>query len=447
MTKLEQQFASDFPLLMASGALTGSFADFGDQPSKHIETRGEQYLAWRKNRMKGGVWPFSTTIRGAPAPEVTITNEVGETRKGLNFASQDYLGLSAHPEVRAAAIEAIQEYGPHAASAPVLQGNSTISLLLEQAIAQALKTDFVVLFPTGWAAGFGAITGLVRKSDHVLLDLYAHNCTVRGALAATPHVYRVPHLSTEGFAQQLDRIRAKDNENAILVVTEGIFSMDADTPDIRALQDLCHQYEATLLVDIAHDFGSCGPGGSGTVGIQEMLGKVDLIVGSFSKVFASNGGFVATRSEIVKEYLRPYAPSHTFSNAISPLQCATVLAALEIIQSAEGDDLRRRLLEVVNCLRDTLQRSGLTCLGEPGPVVPAFLGPEGVGRITAALCFDAGLFANLVEFPAVAVGASRFRMQLMASHTAAQLERAASIMGEAYQFATKLFADHSSNPI
>ena len=445
MTKLDEHFASDFPVLLASGALTGSFADFADQPSKRIETRGEQYLAWRKNRMKFGVWPFSTTIRCAPAPEVTITNEVGETRSGLNFASQDYLGLSAHPVVREAAIEAIREYGPHSASAPVLQGNSTVSLLLEQAIAHALKTDFVVLFPTGWAAGFGAVTGLVRKSDHVVLDLYAHNCTVRGALAATPNVHRVLHLSTDGFAQQLDRIRTVDNENAILVVTEGIFSMDADTPNIPALQDLCQQYEATLLVDIAHDFGSCGPGGSGTLGIQDMLGKVDLVVGSFSKVFASNGGFVATRSETVKEYLRPYAPSHTFSNAISPLQCATVLAALEIIQSAEGDDLRRRLLEVVNCLRDALQHSALRCLGEPGPVVPVFLGPEGVGRITAALCFDAGLFANLVEFPAVAVGASRFRMQVMASHSEAQVERAAGIIGEAYQFATKLFADHGSS--
>jgi len=446
MTRLEDQFASDFPLLMVSGALSGSLADFAYEPGKNIETRAERYLAWRKQRMKFAVWPFSTTIRSATAPEVTVTNEAGQTRSGLNFASQDYLGLSAHPAVREAAIEAIREYGPHAASAPVLQGNSTVSLLLEETIAQVLKTNFVDLFTTGWAAGFGAVTGLVRKADHVVLDQYAHNCTVQGAHAATSNVYRVQHLSTEGFAQQLRHIRVTDTENAILVVTEGIFSMDADMPDIRALQDLCREYEATLLVDIAHDFGSCGPGGSGTVGIQDMLGKVDLIVGSFSKVFASNGGFVATRSEAVRAYLRPYAPSLTFSNAISPLQCATVLAALQIVQSAEGNDLRRRLLEVANCLRDALQRSGLRCLGQPGPVVPAFLGSEGVGRIAAALCFDAGLFANLVEFPAVAVGASRFRMQLMASHTAAQVERAAGIIGEAYQFSTKLFADHNSNP-
>jgi len=442
MTKLEEQFAKEFPVLLASGALTGSFADFADQPSKNIETRGEQFLAWRQNRMKCGVWPFSTTIRCAPAPEVTITNQVGQMRSGLNFASQDYLGLSAHPMIREAATEAIREYGPHSASAPVLQGNSTVSLLLEQAIADALKMDFVVLFPTGWAAGFGAITGLMRNTDHVVLDQYAHNCTVRGALAATPNVRRVPHLSTEGFAQQLHRIRAVDNENAILVVTEGIFSMDADTPDIPALQAVCKEYESTLLVDIAHDFGSCGPGGSGTLGSQDMLGKVDLVVGSFSKVFASNGGFVATRSETVKEYLRPYAPCYTFSNAISPLQCATVLAALQIIQSVEGDDLRRKLVEVVHCLRDALQSSGLRCLGKPGPVVPAFLGPEGVGRITAALCFEAGLFANLVEFPAVAVDASRFRMQVMASHTNAQAERAAHIIADAYRFAKELFADH-----
>src|SRR5262249_39592290 len=142
----------------------------------------------------------------------------------------------------------------------------------------------------------------------------------------------------------------------------------------------------------------------------------------------------------VREYLRPYAPSHTFSNALSPSQCATVLAALKIVRSSEGETLRQSLLGIAEVLRNALATAGLRCLGKPGPLVPAFLGPEGVGRITAALCFDNGVFANLVEYPAVSVGMSRFRMQVMATHTPEQARLAAEVVGWAYQFAKQLLA-------
>src|SRR5262249_32827814 len=163
-----------------------------------------------------------------------------------------------------------------------------------------------------------------------------------------------------------------------------------------------------------HDLGAVGPDGTGVLGLQGLLGKVDLVVGSFSKVFASNGGFVATSSAPIREYLRPYAPSHTFSNAISPPQCAAVLAALNIVRSVEGEVLRQKLRAIAQVFRDALTAAKVTCLGKPGPLLPVLLGPETVGRITAALCFDRGVFANLVEYPAVSAGSSRFRMQLMA---------------------------------
>jgi len=253
-------------------------------------------------------------------------------------------------------------------------------------------------------------------------------------------VHRARHLSTDAFVRQLRRIRTTDTENAILVVTEGIFSMDGDSPDLQALQDACLDYEATLLVDVAHDLGAVGPGGTGTLGLQGLVGKVDLVIGSFSKVFASNGGFAATSSASIREYLRPYAASHTFSNALSPPQCATVLTELEIVRSSEGDVLRQGLRGVAQVLREALAAAGVRCLGKPGPLVPAFLGPEGAGRITAALCFDHGVFANLVEYPAVSVGASRFSMQLMATHTRAQAQSAAEVVGWAYHFAKQLLA-------
>ncbi len=413
---------------------------------KSLEVRAQRYCEWRSNRLKQGVWPFATALQSAPGPEATVIDEAGKERTGVNFASQDYLGLASHIEVRAAAIEAIKEYGTHIAGAPVLQGNSTLSLRLQAAVAELIGLRHVVLFPTGWAAGYGVITALIRSKDHVVLDRYAHNCCVQGARASTDNVHRVRHLSTDAFVRKLRSIRATDAENAILVVTEGIFSMDGDSPDLQALQAACREYEATLLVDVAHDLGAVGPGGTGTLGLQGLVGTVDLVIGSFSKVFASNGGFVSTSSAAIREYLRPYAPSHTFSNALSPPQCATVLRALEIVRGSEGEVLRQNLRGVVEFLREELTGAGVKCLGKPGPLVPVLLGPEGVGRITAALCFDHGVFASLVEFPAVSVGASRFRMQVMATHTRAQAQLAAKVIGSAYRFAKQLLGRPTHPP-
>src|SRR5262249_7041375 len=181
-----------------------------------------------------------------------------------------------------------------------------------------------------------------------------------------------------------------------------------------------------------------GPGGTGIIGLQGLLGKVDLVIGSFSKAFAANGGFAATSSAAIDEYLRVAAPSRTFSNAISPPQCAAALKAVAIVRSAEGDLLRERVSEIGQVLRETLAASGVVCLGKPGPLVPVLLGREAVGRITAALCFDSGVFANLIEYPAVSVGACRLRMQVIATHTCAQAMRAAEVIAWACQFANEL---------
>jgi len=438
VSALADRFTHDILKLIDSGALEGSFADFARLSGNSLELRAQRYDAWRRNRLAQGVWPFSTQLQSPPGPQVTVTDESGMERTGVNFASYDYLGLSTHAEVRTAAIQAITQGGTQTAGAPVLQGNSPLSLRLQAALAELVGLPHVVLFPTGWAAGYGVITALIRNKDHVVLDQYAHNCCVQGATAATPNVHRVRHLSTEAFVRQLRRIRTHDAENAILVVTEGIFSMNGDSPDLAALQRACREYDATLLVDAAHDLGVVGPGGTGIVGLQGLVGRVDLVIGSLSKVFAANGGFAATSSAAIREYLRPYAPSHTFSNALSPPQCAAALKAIEIVRSAEGDDLREKVRHVAHVLRKTLTSSGVICLGKPGPLVPVLLGREAVGRITSALSFDQGVFANLIEYPAVSVGACRLRLQVMATHTCEQAQRAAEVIAWACRFAEQL---------
>src|SRR6185436_626983 len=148
----------------------------------------------------------------------------------------------------------------------------------------------------------------------------------------------------------------------------------SDSPDIAALQEVCSEFSAVLMLDVAHDLGAQGPGGSGQIGLQNMLGKVDLVMGSFSKTFASNGGFVATHDLSVKQYLGIYGGSHTYSNAISPVQCGVVLEAMRIVRSAEGEQLRAKARDNILRLRAGFAARDIECLGAPSNVIPVTVG-------------------------------------------------------------------------
>jgi 7-keto-8-aminopelargonate synthetase-like enzyme len=269
----------------------------------------------------------------------------------------------------------------------------------------------------------------------------SHSCLQEGANAATTNVHLFRHLDNDYCRKILTKIRAKDKENGILVVTEGLFSMDSDTPDLAALQALCHEFNATLVVDVAHDLGCLGGDGRGHIGIQNMLGKVDVVMGSFSKTFGSNGGFVACKSRAVKEYLRYYSAPATFSNALSPVQAATVLKAFDIVESIEGRVLRLALMANVLSLRHQLREAGLDYYGDPSAIVCVKMGTEGLARLVSKRLPEMGLIANLVEFPAVPKGAARIRMQAMANHSVENIADAVQILKTARQQAELQFED------
>ena len=409
-------------------ALTGSMRDFRVPGGADLLGRTEGFFRWQDIRRQNGLWPFSRATEDGPKTVCAAQDDSGNKMRGVNFASQDYLSLSSHPAIKATAIETIERCGVHSAGSPALVGNTSHSVALEREIAQFVEMDHVVLYPTGWAAGFGVVKGLVRSADHVVMDMLAHSCLQEGAHAATNNVHLFRHLDNEYCRNILAKIRAKDAQNGILVVTEGLFSMDSDTPDLGALQALCHEYNATLVVDVAHDLGCLGKDGRGHIGMQDMLGKVDVVMGSFSKTFASNGGFVACKSRAVKEYLRFYSAPATFSNALSPVQAATILKAFEMVESVEGRVLRLELLANVISLRRELQQAGLDYYGDPSAIVCVKMGSEGLARLVSRRLPELGLIANLVEFPAVPKGAARIRMQVMASHTEKNIADAVAIL-------------------
>lgn len=402
---------------LPGAALTGSMRDFRVPGGADLERRVGNFFKWQNLRRQNGLWPFSRATDFGPRTEVLATDDRGINMEGVNFASQDYLSMSSHPEIKETALAAIERYGVHSAGSAALVGNTTHSVALERKIADFLQMEDCLLYPTGWGAGYGVIRGLVRSSDHIVMDALAHTCLQEGANAATRNIYLFRHLDLAHCRRWLEKIRSTDTENGIMVVTEGLFSMDSDTPDIAAMQELCNEFNATLMVDVAHDLGALGPGGRGHIGAQDMLGKVDIVMGSFSKTFASNGGFVAVKERPVKEYLRFYSPTTTFSNAMSPVNAAIVLKAFEIIESEEGQVLRDELMANVLELRRQVREAGLDYYGDPSAIVAVKMGSEGLARLVSRELPELGLLANLVEYPAVGKGAARFRMQVMAKHT------------------------------
>lgn len=398
-------------------ALGGSMRDFRYLPGTNLLDRVSAFYDWQELRRETGLWPLGRSTETGPRSKCLARTDEGELFEGINFASQDYLSLSSHPDVRDAAIETMKEFGVHSAGSPALVGNTSLSLALEKKIGEFLEMDQVILFPTGWAAGFGVVKGLVRPSDHIVMDALSHACLQEGAQAATRNIHLYRHNQIESVREKLAAIRAKDNANGILIITESLFSMDSDTPDIAALQALAHEYDAILVVDVAHDLGCLGPNGRGHIGAQGMTGKVDVVMGSFSKTFASNGGFVACNQRSVKEYLKYYASPCTFSNALSPSQAALVLKAFEIVDSDEGARLRDSLMTNIRLLRELLHGTGFETYGDPSPIVCVKMGSEGLARLVARRLPEIGLLSNLVEFPAVPKGQARFRMQVMARHT------------------------------
>ncbi len=405
-----------------NAALTGSLRDYREPRGTDLVGRVDPFFAWQDARRQVNLWPYSKSIDTAPTTSCSARDDTGVEIVGVNFASQDYMSLSSHPEIKEVARKAIENFGVHSAGSGALLGNTRLSLELENTISNFLEGKEITLYPTGWSAGFAAIQGFIRPNDHVILDVLSHSCLQEGARAATKNIYFHGHLNVKSVARRLARIRANDTENAILVVTESLFSMHSNTPDIGALRAACDEYNATLLVDAAHDLGSIGEDGLGHLGLQGMLHQADLIVGSFSKSFASNGGFVAVKTRAAKEYLKYYSATQTFSNALSPVQSAVIMKAFNIIASEEGRTRRHTLMNNILYMREQMSAKGLEVLGDPSPIVPVKVGAEGQARLASHKLNQLGAIANLVEYPAVPQGGARFRVQVMADHSHAEID-------------------------
>ncbi len=415
------------------GVLGSSVIEQYDPGRPNLLDRWDGHQAWWDARLAAAVDPYCKTTLGKIGPAGTTRMRDGAVRRGVNFASQDYLSLAGHPAIAEAAKRAIDRYGVHSAGSPALMGNSAPSVELERRLAGFLGYDDCTVFATGWAAGYGVIKTLVQPHDYIVIDRLAHASLQEGARNATRNVFSVPHLSNAAIACRVERLRREHPDAGILVVTETVFSMDSDVPDVAGLVDICRRLGATLLVDAAHDIGAIGATGRGFLERQGMTGRPDVLMGSFSKTFASNGGFVASDHPALKQALRSSCGPLTFSNALSPVQAAIVIAALDIVGADEGRRRRARLLENATRLRRGLQSSGFELMGEPSAIVPAVLGDTALSRLATRHALEAGALVNLIEHPAVSMNTCRWRLQVMADHSLRQIDDMVQIAALARQ--------------
>jgi glycine C-acetyltransferase len=427
-------------------SLASSALEFLDSPSVDLLSRFDAPHEWCEQRLASGYDPYQKSIDSAVAPRVQARLRDGTRVSGVNLASQDYLSLSAAPEVRRAAIAAVEGEGVHSAGSAALMGLTKSSNRLERELADFNGYRDCTLFPIAWAAGYGVITALVRSTDHVVIDVLAHACLQEGARSATAKVHKVPHLNNRGFERKLRRIRDAEPRAGILVVTETLFSMDSDSPDLAELQAICRKYSATLLVDCAHDLGAWGATGRGVLEEQGLVGGVDLLMGSFSKVFGSTGGFVCSNSESLKWGLRYMCGPSTFTNAMSPIQAAVVRTSLSMIRGDAGVERRARLERNVTHLRSRLVDLGYRLLGRPSAVVPVIVGDVAYGRILSKYTLRRGGIVNLVEYPAVSAKSSRLRLQVMADHTLDDIEEFLQILDAAQRDALIEYHSFVSSP-
>lgn len=394
----------------------GTAFDYFDETNINLVERWTPVGEWFHERGRHGLDPYQKSFDGKISSRVSGALRDGLSFSGVNFASQDYLSLASHPVLVSAAIHAANEYGVHSAGSAALMGITSVSKELERSLESYLQYREVTLFPTGWTAGFGIVKMLARPGDHILIDVLAHACLQEGAQASGAKVHRFPHLSYDGVKRRLVNIRKNEPSAGVLVITETLFSMDSDTPDLAALQELCHEHNATLLVDCAHDLGCTGSEGLGVLANQDMIGKVDVLIGTFSKTFASIGGFVATQRAGFRTALRACCGPQTFTNAMTPIQANVVLAALSVVRSSEGEVRRSKMMSNAVKLRTALEAEKFTVLGNPSAIVPVVVGDSGGARKLTNAMIMGGAIVNLVEAPAVAKNQSRWRLQVMADH-------------------------------
>ena len=360
-----------------------------------------------------GVYPYFRAISSEQDPEVIING-----KKVLMFGSNCYSGLVNDPRIKEAAIEATKKYGTGCAGSPFLNGTLDIHKELEQAIAKYIGKEDVMIYSTGFEVNLGVVSCLTGREDYILWDEQDHASIIEGRRLSFSTCLKYKHNDMESLEKQLQKCAP---DKVKLIVTDGVFSMEGDVANLPEIVRLAKKYNASVMVDEAHGIGVFGKGGRGTCDHFGVTKDVDLVMGTFSKSFASLGGFIATDKEITN-YLRHHSRSYIFTASITPASTAAALKALEIMQAEP--ERQEHLWEITNFALEGFRNMGCEIGNTSTPIIPLFIRDDFKTYHVVRDLFDAGLFVNPVVSPAVAPQDTLIRFSLMATHTKEQVEYA-----------------------
>lgn len=369
-----------------------------------------------------GLYPYFREIEENEGPVVSI-----EGRKVIMAGSNNYLGLTAHPKVRQAAIDAINRYGTGCSGSRYLTGTIDLHVELEERLAKFLGYESILLFSTGYQTALGAISGLVTKGDYVISDKENHACIINGAMLAKggfAEFVRYKHNDMADLEKTLQRIPTGAGK---LVVTDGVFSVSGELVHLPELLDIAHKYGARVLVDDAHATGVVGVGGRGTASHFGVVDKTDMTMGTFSKTFASLGGFIGGPERVIN-YLKHHSPALIFSASPTPASCAAALAALTILE--EQPELVVKLVRNADKMRKGFTDLGFTVIESRTGIVPVIVGDVEKALMFWRKLYDRGVFVNAFIPPGVPPTMSMMRTSYMASHEDEHLDKILDVFAE-----------------
>ncbi len=359
-----------------------------------------------------GIYPYFRVISSGQDPVVSMNGS-----QVIMLGSNNYLGLTNHPEIKAAAALALEKYGTGTAGSRFLNGTLEIHVELEEKLARFMNREAALTFSTGFQVNLGVISTIIGRNDTVILDSLDHACILDGARLSFGRVLKYAH---NDMAVLEERLRSVGPDRGAMIVVDGVFSMEGDLADIPNIVDLKSKYGARLMIDDAHGVGVLGEHGRGTAEHFGLEDEADLVMGTFSKSLATVGGFVVGDADII-DYVKHTARSLMFSAAPPPASVASVIKALEIIE--REPERRARLWENTAYMKSEFSAMGFDTGESASPVIPLVVGDNMAAfKITMRLQ-EEGVFANTVVSPAVPEGRAMIRTSYMATHTRDHLDR------------------------
>ncbi|GGE65475.1 8-amino-7-oxononanoate synthase [Pedobacter psychrotolerans] len=369
-----------------------------------------------------GLYPYFRSIESAQDTEVII-----DGKKVLMFGSNSYLGLTNHPKIKEAAKIAIDKYGTGCAGSRFLNGSLDIHIQLENKLAEYVSKEAAVLFSTGFQVNLGVISCLLDRNDYLILDEYDHASIIDGSRLSFSRTIKYAHNDMDDLRRKLSRL---PEDAAKLIVSDGIFSMEGDLVNLPELVKIADEFGANVMMDDAHSLGVIGFNGSGTASHFNLNDSVDLIMGTFSKSLASLGGFIAGDAQTI-EYIKHRARSLMFSASMPPASVASVIAALDIIES-EPERIDK-LWDNTNYAKKLLVESGFDIGHSNSPIIPVYIRDNTKTFMITNILQQNGVFVNPVVSPAVPSDSSLIRFSLMATHSFEQIETAIEKLLEAFK--------------